>query len=167
MSCKTYSPMLHSYINNELNVLEKAEVQRHLQECQACREEELEIKKLKFIINKVKLDKVQLIDMKQSIMAAIKVTAKAHAAAYDIKVLGRLGASLVACGILVLLLNFSALGNNIEAQRDKLNYKTQGVGQIVAQPIDIMNKGLTDMSSKILNLNGITFRLEQRIRGGM
>jgi hypothetical protein len=167
MSCKTYNPMLHSYINNELNVLEKAEVERHLQECQECKNEELDIKRLKLVIDKAKPDKVQLMDIKQNIMAAIKVTVKARTAAYDIKVLGRLGASLIACGMLVLFLNFSALGNNIEAQRDKLGFGAQGVGQIVAQPIDIMSKGLTDMSSKILDLNGITFRLEQRIRGGM
>ncbi|HYE12334.1 MAG TPA: zf-HC2 domain-containing protein [Patescibacteria group bacterium] len=167
MSCKTYKPMLHSYINDELNFIEKTELERHLLECAECRKEEEEIKKLKRILSAVKPDKLPFIEFKENIMAAIKVTAKARAAAYDIKVLGRLGASLIACGILVFLLNFSTFGNNLEAGGNRMNIDMQGIGQKVSQPLGFINEGLANMSSKLVNLNGITFRLEQKIRGGM
>ena len=167
MSCKIYRPMLHSYTNNELSAIEKAELERHLRECSECRNEEAEIKKLKLIASAIKLDKVLLNDIKENIMAAIKVTAKASVAVYDFKVLGRLGASLIACGILVFFINFSTVGNSLETGSNKLNLNMQGIGQKISQPLGMINKGLADMSSKLVNLNGITFRLEQKIRGGI
>lgn len=166
MSCKTDRLMLHSYINNELSPIEKAEIERHLKDCHECRNEEAEIRKLKLIVSSVKVDKVQLNSIKENIMAAIKVTAKASAVIYDFKVLGRLGNSLVACGILVFFLSFSTVGSNLEVHSDKLNSGVQGIGQKISQPLSIINRGITDMSSKLVDLNGITFRLEQKIRGG-
>ena len=103
---------------------------------------------------------------KKSNTLSIKVTKKVSTVVYDFKVLTRLGTSLVACGIVVLFLSFSTFGNNLEARSNKLNLGMQGIGEKISQPFSIINKGLTDMSSKIVNLNGITFRLEQRIRGG-
>lgn len=166
MDCKTDRLMLHSYINNELDSIEKAELESHLQSCNECKSEEAEIRKLKFIISSVKLDKIQLSNIKGNIMAAIKVTAKARAAVYDLKVLGRLGASLIACGIVVFFLSFSTIGNNLEVHSSKLNIGVQGIMQKVSQPFSAVNRGITDMSSKLVDLNGITFRLEQKIRGG-
>lgn len=166
MSCKTDKIMLHSYINNELNPLERAELEIHLKQCPECKNEEAEIRKLKLIISAVKLDKIQLDNIKGNIMAAIKVTAKASAIVYDFKVLGRLGTSLVACGILVFFLSFSTFGNNLEVHSNKLNLGMQEVMQKISQPLSVVNKGLTDMSSKLVDLNGITYRLEQKIRGG-
>lgn len=166
MSCETDRLMLHSYVNNELNSIEKAETERHLQECQDCKNEVEEIRKLKFIIASIKPDKIQLDNIKGNIMAAIKVTVKASAAVYDFKVLGRLGRSLVACGILVLFLSFSTVGNNLEVHSSKLNIEMQAIGQKITQPLSMINRGITDMSSKLVDLNGITYRLEQKIRGG-
>lgn len=166
MNCNTERPMLHSYINNELNPTEKEEIRNHLLQCHECKNEEAEIRKLKLIISAVKLDKMQLDNIKGSIMAAIKITAKVSAAVYDFKVLSRLGKSLIACGILVLFFSFSTFGNHLEVQSNKLNWDMQGIIQKVSQPLSVVNKGLTDMSSKIVDLNGITFRLEQKIRGG-
>ena len=166
MSCKTDRLMLHSYINNELNPIKEAELKRHLQECHECKNEEAEIRKLKHIISAVNLDKIQLNNIKENIMAAIKITAKASAAVYDFKVLGRLGTSLIACGILVLFLSFSTFGNNLEVHSDKLNLGMQGIMQKISQPLSVVNKGITNMSSKLVDLNGITFRLEQKNRGG-
>ena len=166
MSCKTDQLLLHSYVNNELNSIEKAETERHLQECQECRNEAEEIRKLKVIISSIKPDKIQLNNIKGNIMAAIKVTAKASAVVYDFKVLGRLGRSLVACGILVLFLSFTTVGSNLEMHSSRLNIEMQGIGQKLTQPLSMINRGITDMSSKLVDLNGITFRLEQKIRGG-
>jgi hypothetical protein len=158
--------MLHSYINNELNSIEMAKVQSHLQNCDECKNEEAEIRKLKSIISSVKLDKIQLSSIKGNIMAAIKVTAKASAAVYDLKVLGRLAASLIACSILVFFISFSTLGSDLEVHSNKLNLGMQGIVQKISLPFSVVNKGFTDMSSKLVDLNGITFRLEQKIRGG-
>jgi hypothetical protein len=166
MSCKTDGLMLHSYINNELSPIEKAEMERHLQQCPGCRNEAEEIKKLKFIISSIRPDKVELNNIKGNIMAAIKVTAKASAAIYDFKVLGRLGRSLIACGILVFFLSFSTVGSNFVGHSNRFNTEMQGIGQKITQPLSMINRGITDMSTKLVDLNGITFRLEQKVRGG-
>jgi hypothetical protein len=166
MSCKTDGLMLHSYINDELRPIEKAELERHLKQCPECRNEAEEIRKLKLIISSMKPDKVQLNNIKGNIMAAIKVTAKASAAVYDFKVLGRVGRSLVACGILVFFLSFSTISSDLEVHSDRLNIEMQGIGKKLTQPLSMINRGITDMSTKLVDLNGITFRLEQKIRGG-
>ncbi|OGO78636.1 MAG: hypothetical protein A2Y23_10190 [Clostridiales bacterium GWB2_37_7] len=167
MSCKTYREMLHSYINNELNPLETKAVCEHLEVCADCSGEVSEIKKLKAVIAAVKNDKLQISGLKESILSAIKVTQKVRAAAYDIKVVGRLATSLIACGLLVFFMNFTTLGSNLEVQSDKINIDIRSMSQKITQPMATINKGLTDMSSKIVDLNGITFRIEQKIRGGM
>lgn len=167
MSCKTYKVLLHSYINNELSIEEKVELEKHLQECPECRRELEEIRQLKQIISTSKPDIIPLIDIKKNIMAAIKVTIKRRAITYDIKVLGRLGASLIACGILVLFLNFSLLGNNLEAHNNRVSLGVQDIEQKISQPFGALSRGLSDMSDKLMDLNGITFRLKQKVRGGM
>jgi len=167
MSCKTYSIMLHSYLNNELNELETKEVSKHLEKCPDCTKEAEEIKKLKVLASAVKIDMIQLEGLKKNIMSAIRLTKKVRTLSYDIKVLSRLGTSLVACGVLALFLNFSALGSNLEAHSDKFDYRVQEIGQKIGQPISVINKGLSEMSNKIIDLNGITFRIQQRNRGGM
>lgn len=167
MSCKIYREMLHSYINDELNALEATAVSEHLEACAACSKEVEEIKRLKVVAAAIKPEIIPISGLKENIMSAIKLTKKMRPAAYDVKVLGRLGASLVACGMLVMVLNFTSLGSNLEARSDKMNYDMQDIGQRITQPMALINEGLIDMSSKLVNLNGITFRLEQKIRGGM
>jgi predicted Fe-S protein YdhL (DUF1289 family) len=152
MNCKTYKESLHSYINQELNASEAAAVAEHLKSCPGCQREAEEIIKLKAIAKAFKPDIIQLNNIKGNIMSAIMAPKKVLSMSYDIKVLGRLGASLVACGLLAFALNFSSI--------DSIKYD-------INQPIAYMNKGLQNMSSKIIDLNGITFRLEQRYKGGM
>lgn len=167
MSCKIYKEKLHSYINNELSTLEAKAISEHLEACNDCCRELNDIKKLKAVMAAVKTDMLQMNGLKESIMSAIKATKKIRTAAYDIKVLGRFAASLVACGLLIFFMNFTALGSNLEVQSDKMNIDISSIAKRITQPIAIINKGLTDMSSKIIDLNGITIRLEHKIRGGM
>jgi predicted anti-sigma-YlaC factor YlaD len=158
--------MLHSYINGELNQLECASVQAHLASCNDCSKEILEIKKLKSIIKQTKLESIKLDELKYNIMTAIKTTQKA-AASYDARVIWRLGTSLIACGLMVMVLNFTSFGSEAKLHMDKMNIEIQAIEEKITQPIAFINKGLAEMSSGIMNLDGITFRIQQRIRGGM
>jgi hypothetical protein len=167
MSCKTNKEKLHSYICDELSPSETKAVSEHLESCADCSREVGEIKNLKAVITAVKTDKIQITGLKESIMSAIKITKKVRVATYDIKVMGRLATSLIACGLLVFFMNFTALGSTIEEQSDKMNFDIGNIGQKITQPIALINKGLAGMSSKIIDLNGVTFRLQQKNRGGM
>lgn len=167
MDCKINKPMLHSYLNNELSISEATAVTKHLEECSYCRREIEEIKKLKVITAAIKIDMIPLEGLKNNIMAAIKITQKVRALSYDIKVLRRLGTSMVACGVIALLLNFTSMGSSLEIHSDKLSDDIWEARQKISQPISVINKGLTEMSDKLIDLNGITFRIKQKSRGGM
>lgn len=156
MSCKTYKELLHSYAAEELSELESSAVQKHLAGCNDCSKELQEIKTLKNLTIQMKLESINLDELKYNIMSAIKTTRKA-AAAYDARVVWKLGASMIACGLMVMVLNFTSLGND---------YQFQSLGEKLSQPIAFINEGLEDMSSKIINLDGLTFRIQQKIRGG-
>jgi predicted anti-sigma-YlaC factor YlaD len=167
MSCKTYKEMLHSYTNSELSPLDTKAVSDHLATCTDCHREVAEIRKLKAILAEARPDRIELLGLKESIMTAIRITKKVRTAAFDIKVMSRLATSLIACGLLVFFMSFTTLGSSLEAQSNKINIDISGLSQKIVQPIALINKGLQDMSSKLVDLNGITFRLQQKIRGGM
>lgn len=166
MSCKTYKNMLHSYIRNELSTMEEAAVKSHLKTCPDCGREVEEIKKLQAAISTIKQDKIQLDGIKVNIMNVIKTAKKAKTAVYDFKVLSRLGTSLVACGILAFLLNLSSAGSHIDTAKIGLPMEMLNFKQKIVQPAALLNESLTGISNKIIDLNGISFRLEQKIKGG-
>ena len=167
MSCKIYKEMLHSYINKELNPFEASEVTKHLAVCPECRRQEAEILSLKAIAAELRPPMLPLDGLKESIMSAITTVKKVRPPSYDIRVLGSLGTSLVACGVLALFLNFSAVGSGLEASRPDKNPGWHAFGQRIVQPVAAFNKSLMDISDKLFDLNGITFRLENKFRGGM
>lgn len=167
MSCKIYKNMLHAYLGNELETFEKEAVQRHIQNCPDCSKETREIMQLKAVAAALKQDAPPLPGLKADIMSAIKAVKKVHTELYDIKVMGRLAGSMIACGILVFMLNFTSLGSGLEMHADKMNSGFGDVSKKITQPVAMINKGLIDLSTKIVNLNGITYRLEKKIRGGM
>lgn len=164
MSCKIYREMLHSYVSNELNPFEKEEMNKHLEGCPHCRREYEEILQLKRIAVELKPQVFQLDDLKAGILAAIAPLKKKPKVTYDIKVLWRLGASLVACGVLALYLTFTSVGMG---PNQEANQNMEQFGQRLSQPFAAINKGLSDMSDSIFNLNGVTIRIEKKIRGGM
>ena len=141
-------------------------MQNHLASCDDCSKEMQEIRALKNIIKQTKLECINLDELKYNIMSAIKNTPKAMAS-YDAKVVWRVGTSLIACGLMVMVLNFTSLGGEVKLHTDKMNIGFQSFGEKITQPIAFINQGLADMSDRIVNLDGITFRIQQKIRGGM
>lgn len=166
MNCKIYKEMLHSYVSNELNPFEREEINKHLESCLYCRREHEEILQLKRIAAELKPQSFQLDDLKAGILAAI-TPLKPKITTYDIKVIWRLGASLVACGVLALYLNFSSVGIPSSTEASQRNENIKQFGQKLSQPFAAIHKGLSDMSDGIFNLNGISIRIEKKIRGGM
>jgi anti-sigma factor RsiW len=166
MNCKIYKELLHSYVGNELNPFEREEMDKHLEGCLSCRRAYEEILQLKRIAAELKPQGFQLTGLKAGILAAI-TPLKPKVPTYDIKVVWRLGASLVACGVLALYLNFSSAGILPNAEAIQENQSIKQFGQKLSQPFAALHKGLSDMSDGIFNLNGISIRIEKKNRGGM
>lgn len=166
MSCKTYKSMLHSYVGNELSDLEESLMRRHLEDCRDCRQEILEIKRLQNLMPQIKEKPIYLAEIKGNVMAAIKSSKAVRTVMYDSKVLWHMGISMIACGLLVFAMNFIPMTGEFASGSHNSSF-AQHVGQKLVQPIAVLNKGLVQISNNIVDLNGITFRLEQKIRGGM
>lgn len=166
MSCKAYREMLHSYASNELNEIDHAAISEHLKSCAACSNELKEINSLKQVFSSLKSKGFQLDEIKCNIMSAIKKNKK-KTAAYDIKVLTKLGASMIACGIISMILNFTSLGDGLIQHTGCIStgFKSN-VGKL-EQPMENFGKGLINMSDRIVSLDGIMFRIGQKIKGGM
>lgn len=166
MNCKAYREMLHSFADNELNEIEKSIVSEHVENCAACRDELVEIKRLKHMLTSLRFHDAQLGGIKESIMATIRETKK-KVPAYDIKVLTRLGASMIACGLIALVLNFTGLGEGLNRYALPISQAYDSTIKKIDQPIAFINKGMTNMSEFIFGTNGMMFEIEQKIKGGM
>lgn len=166
MNCKLYKDMLHSYEKDELDETVKIQISEHLESCEACRIELTEIRKLRQLMGTLKPEGFQLGDMKQSIMSAIQA-GKKKLPAYDIKVLAKLGASMVACGIIALTLSFTDLGDGIALYAGQIPQRLEDTESRWNQPMVLINKGLSNMSDTIVNLDGMMFKIQQKIEGGM
>lgn len=166
MSCKEYREILHSYANNELGEIQQAAISEHLDSCAACNNELTEIKKLKQMLRTLTPEGFQLDELKGNIMSVIRANKK-KIATYDIKVLTRLGTSMVACGIIALVLNFTSLGAGLTQYTAYISPGFESTGEKINQPMAFINERLINMSDGIVNLDGIMFRLGQKIKGGM
>lgn len=166
MSCKVYKEKLHRYADNELSEIEKSVIAKHLEICPDCSNELAEIKKLRQMLGNLRFQGVQLDAVKQSIMSVIRESKK-KVPVYDIKVLTRLGASMIACGLIVLVLNFSSLGDRLEEYSLPISQAMRSTMEKINQPIAFINKGMSNVSDFVFNINGMTFEIEQKIKGGM
>lgn len=166
MSCKEYREILHSYANNELSEIQQTAISEHLESCVACKDELTEIKKLKQLLRTLKPEGFQLDELKGNIMSVIRANKK-KVAAYDIKVLTKLGASMVACGIIALVINFTSLGAGLTQYTAYISPGFESTSEKIDQPMAFINKGLINMSDGIVSLDGIMFRIGQKIKGGM
>ncbi len=166
MSCKAYRDMLHSYVNNELNEIQQADISEHLKSCTACNNELTEIKSLKKILITLKPEGFQLGEIKDNIMSTIRASKK-KAVTYDIKVLTRLANSMIACGVIVMVLNFTSLGDGLTQYAGDTSTGQKSTEEKIGQPMTFINNGLTNISDGIVSLDGIIFRTGQRIKGGM
>jgi predicted anti-sigma-YlaC factor YlaD len=165
MNCKAYRDMLHGYANNELNEIERSIVSEHLKSCPSCSDELEEIKKLKLVLGSLKLQNVQLDGIKDSIMSMIEIS-RIKASTYNVKVLARLGTSMIACGLIALVLNFTILGDALAQQIRPISQAVNNTVGKIDQPLAFINKGMTDMSDFIFDVNGMMFDIEQKIKGG-
>lgn len=166
MSCKEYREILHSYANNELDEIQQAAISEHLESCAACSNELTEIKRLKQMLRALTPEAFQLEELKGNIMSVIRANKK-KVAAYDIKVLTRLGTSMVACGIIALVLNFTSLGAGLTQYAAYISPGLGSTSEKINQPMTFINERLVNMSDGIVNLDGMMFRLGQKIKGGM
>jgi|GEM_PF-862237 len=166
MCCNDYRYNLHEYSTGKLSELESHAIARHLKSCEKCRRELQEINNIKSILRPGIKDMVMPpIDLKADIMKSINLKKYKTSHHNTLGELANWGMSLVAAGLILLLLNaapardVSQLQNNWDSKRDSMKERFY-------QPLSSISEGLDKFTSGITQLDGITGRMEMEKKGG-
>ncbi len=166
MCCNEYRNDLHEYASGKLNELESYTIAKHLKSCDKCRRESKEIKELKaFLKFSLREDILPPMDLKSGIMASIDL--KKYKTVYK-NTLGEVanwGMSLVAAGLILLLLNVAPAGDMTHVQNDWNNTR-DSIKEKIYQPLSSISEGLDKFTNRITQLDGITGRIEREKEGG-
>lgn len=166
MCCSKYRYYLHEYSTGTLNELESHATTRHLKECEDCRRELREIRDIKSILkpdsNNMVLPPVEL---KSAIMKSINLKKYKTSHHDTIRELTNWGMSLVAAGLIMILVNVAPVGNMAQAQND-WDARSESIKSKLHQPISSINRSLDKFTSSITQLDGITGRMEREKEGG-
>lgn len=166
MCCNDYRYNLHEYSTGKLSELESHAIARHLKSCEKCRRELQEIREIKSILKPDIKDMVlPPIDMKAEIMKTINLKKYKTAHHNTLGEVANWGMSLVAAGLILLLLNVAPAGNVSHMQND-WDSRKESVKERLYQPISSINEGLDKFTSRITQLDGITGRMEMEKKGG-
>jgi len=166
MCCNEYRNSLHEYEMGGLSELEYHATSKHLKTCEKCRRELEEIKSMKAILKSgLREDVMPPIDMKPGIMASINLNKYKKACKNTLGELANWGMSLVAAGLILLLINTAPAENMAQAQHEWDNTK-QSITQKLHQPVSSINQGLNKFTKKLTELDGLTGRIERDKKGG-
>lgn len=166
MCCNDYRYNLHEYSTGNLSELESHAIARHLKSCEKCRRELQEIREIKSILKPDIKDMIlPPIDMKADIMKTINLKKYKTSHHNTLGELANWGMSLVAAGLILLLLNVAPAGNVSQLQDNWDNGK-ESLKERLYQPISSINEGLDKFTSRITQLDGITGRMEMEKKGG-
>lgn len=166
MRCNEYRNMLHEYANGRLSELESHKVTRHLKSCDRCRRELAEIKKLKEFLKLSFQDGMILpMDLKSDIMASINLKKYKKLYKNTLGELANWGMSLVAAGLILLLINMTPTENIVHVQNEWDNTR-ENITEKLYQPLSSINRGLDKFTERITQLDGITGRIEREKKGG-
>lgn len=161
MHCHECKYSLHEYLSGKLNELESRAIARHLKSCDRCRRELEEIREMKAFLKLGFQETVKPpADLKSSIMASINPRRYKKSHKNTFGELANLGMSLVAAGLILLLINITPLYNTVWVQE---NWSTAGesIREKVYQPINSINAGFDEFIERISQLDGITGRREK------
>lgn len=166
MCCNDYKYNLHEYSTGQLNELERHAVAKHLKSCEKCRRELEEISELKAFLKPMPGEvPITPMDLKADIMGSI--SPKRYKSVYQ-STLGELanwGMSLVAAGLILLLVNVTPAGN-LGRVHNGFDINGQSIEKKISQPFSTINKGFYKFTSRITELDGITGRMEREKKGG-
>jgi len=166
MCCNEYRYNLHEYSTGTLNELESHAIARHLKSCEKCRRELQEIRDIKNILKPGTEDMVlPPADLKSSIMKSVNLKKYIASHRNTIGELANWGMSLVAAGLILLLLNASPAGNMVQVRND-WDTRRENIGEKLHQPFSSIYEGLDKFTERITQLDGITGRMEREKKGG-
>jgi len=155
MDCGKCMENLHSYISGSLNELESKVISKHLKTCDKCRKRANEIMELKRLA-KISSEGVVIPppELKESIMAAIDFGKYKNVYKATFGEFTSWGKSLVAAGFIMLMINIAPADIS----------KVSNVTDKIIKPLSTINQSVGSFSNKVLELDGISGRIERLIR---
>lgn len=166
MCCNENRGMLHEYATGELSELESRAVARHLKACDRCRSELAEIKSLKVLLRSGFQEGIILpLDLKSSIMSSVDLKRYKKFYKNTLGEMTNLGMSLVAAGLILLILNTTPKDNLVHVQNELYN-TGENITQRISQPFSSINERIDKLTNSIAQLDGIMGRIEKEKEGG-
>lgn len=166
MRCNEYRYNLHEYAKGNLCELESLATAKHLKSCDKCRSELEEIKELEVLLKvSIQGDIIPPMDLKSDIMNSINLKKYKKIVKNNWGELANWGMSLVAAGLILLLINVAPMDDILRAQNEWDNTK-ENITQKIYQPLSILNEGFDKFTKRVTQLDGITGRIEREKEGG-
>lgn len=148
MECKEVLIKVDKYFENKLSDIEKHSIKKHLDRCSKCR---LEYENMSFVFSILDNHCISAPEnLADKIM--MKINSFENSKKRSAKVLRNLGASFVAAGIMITLLNFSDYNPKILAKG--LFRSAFEINQVVTNPITKLSQGLRYVSDLYINDSG-------------
>lgn len=162
MCCNENRGMLHEFATGKLSELESRAVARHLKSCDRCRRELADIKALKvFLRSGLQEDIIPPMDLKSSIMSSVDLKRYKN----TLGEMTNLGMSLVAAGLILLILNTAPKDDLVRVQNELYN-TGENITQRISQPFSSINGRIDKLTNSITQLDGIMGRIEREKEGG-
>ncbi|MGI6584778.1 MAG: hypothetical protein GX301_02815 [Gracilibacteraceae bacterium] len=166
MCCDENRKMLHEYALGKLSELESHAVAKHLKSCDRCRRELAEIKELKAFLKSDIQKNIRLpADLKFSIMSSIDLKRYKKSYKNTLGELANWGMSLVAAGLILLILNMAPREDLVRVQNDLYN-TGENITKRISQPLSSINERIDKLTYGITQLDGIVGRIEKEKEGG-
>ena len=140
MCCDENRKMLHEYASGKLSELESHAVAKHLKSCDRCRRELAEIKELKAFLKSDIQKNIRLpADLKFSIMSSIDLKRYKKSYKNTLGELANWGMSLVAAGLILLILNMAPREDLVRVQNDVYN-TGENITKRISQPLSSIKR---------------------------
>ncbi len=166
MHCNKYKNIYHEYVSGKLNELESHAVAKHLKSCDKCRREVEEIRELRTILRDGFHEGIAApAGLKSDIMALIDLKKYKNIHKNNLGEMASWGMSLVAAGLILLFINMTPQ-DRIARVQYKWGARSGHIVQKIYRPFDSINGGLEKLTDGIVQLDGITGRLEKGREGG-
>ena len=104
-------------------------------------------------------------DLKSSIMASVDLKRYKKSYRNTLGEMANLGMSLVAAGLILLILNTAPKDDLVRVQNELYN-TGENITQKISQPFSSINERIDNLTNSITQLDGIMGRIEREKEGG-
>ncbi|EOD00938.1 anti-sigma factor family protein [Caldisalinibacter kiritimatiensis] len=150
MECKEVMNNIDKYFEKKLDDFQVYSIEKHLQTCKSCREEYEEMEAIFDILSshQVVLPPPNLTD---KIMSEIKTSKKIYKIRQTTKRIW--GASFIAAGLLIIILNISSIGYNIDDFAADVYMGSMKINQRIIKPFNIFTDNIKDFTNFLSFIN--------------